>query len=269
VSNSAPIAIKLGHEEKDRMNLVKEARHLVQAGADNGTTVRMLGGIAIAMRCPTALRPPFARECSDLDAAVSSQQRNQVDQVAAEIGLEADRAFNAQRGNERRCYHRADGLKLDVFVETFSMCHDVPLDAQRLSLDDATVPLAELLLTKAQIVELTDKDAGDLFVLLHDHEVTTDDGGINRTRIGELCGQDWGLWRTVTGTLRQLEEAVGHIGTSDAERALVRDRAEELLEVLDSAPKSRKWKMRNRIGDRVQWYVLPEEPNEAVDLRTL
>jgi hypothetical protein len=269
MSNAELTAINLGHEEKDRMNLVEEARHLVQAGADNGTTVRMLGGIAIAMRCPTALRPPFAREYSDLDAAVSSQQRNQVDQVAAEIGLEADRAFNAQRGNERRCYHRADGLKLDVFVETFSMCHDVPLDEQRLGLDQATVPLAELLLTKAQIVELTDKDAGDLFVLLHDQAVTTDDSGINRTRVGELCGQDWGLWRTVTGTLKALEDAVGHIAASEGERALVRRRAEELLEVLESAPKSRKWKMRNRVGDRVQWYVLPEEPNEAVDLRTL
>jgi hypothetical protein len=27
--------------------------------------------------------------------------------------------------------------------------------------------------------------------------------------------------------------------------------------------------MRSRVGDRVQWYVLPEEPNEAVDLRSL
>jgi hypothetical protein len=27
--------------------------------------------------------------------------------------------------------------------------------------------------------------------------------------------------------------------------------------------------MRNRIGDRVPWYTLPEEPNEAVDLRAL
>jgi hypothetical protein len=251
------------------MDLLDEARQLVKAGADNGTTVRMLGGIAIAMRCPTALTPTFARQYSDLDAVVPSQQRNQVDQVAAEIGLEGDRAFNAQRGNERRCYHRADGLKLDVFVETFSMCHDVPLGANRLSLHDSTVPLAELLLTKAQIVELTDKDASDLFVLFHDYDLSSDDTGINEVRIGEICGQDWGLWRTVTGTLKQLEDAVAHINATAEERSLVTDRIERLLESMDTAPKSRKWKMRNRIGDRVQWYVLPEEPNEAVDLRTL
>ena len=251
------------------MDLLDEARQLVKAGADNGTTVRMLGGIAIAMRCPTALTPTFARQYSDLDAVVPSQQRNQVDQVAAEIGLEGDRAFNAQRGNERRCYHRADGLKLDVFVETFSMCHDVPLGANRLSLHDSTVPLAELLLTKAQIVELTDKDASDLFVLFHDYDLSSDDTGINEVRIGEICGQDWGLWRTVTGTLKQLEDAVAHINATAEERSLVTDRIERLLESMDTAPKSRKWKMRNRIGDRVQWYVLPEEPNEAIDLRTL
>jgi hypothetical protein len=251
------------------MDLIEEAKQLVNAGAEHGTAVRMLGGVAIALRCPTALTPTFAREYSDLDAVVPSQHRNQVDEVASDIGLEADRAFNAQRGNERRCYYRSDGLKLDVFVETFSMCHDVPLGAERLKLHESTVPLAELLLTKAQIIELTDKDAGDLFVLFHDHDVTTDDTGISSSRIGELCGQDWGLWRTVTGTLRQLEEAVAHIDTTPEERAVVTQRIESLLQAMDAAPKSRKWKMRNRVGDRIQWYVLPEEPNQAVDLRTL
>jgi hypothetical protein len=251
------------------VDLLAEANELVRTGNQEDTTVRMLGGIAIAMRCPTALTSSFAREYSDLDAVVPQKQCNQLDNVAAKLGLEPDRAFNAQRGNERRCYYRSDGLKLDVFVETFSMCHDVPLVSERLALDERTVPLAELLLTKAQIVELNDKDAGDLFVLFHDHDVTPDDSGINFNRVGELCGRDWGLWRTVTGTLRQLETAVGHIDTSEAERALVISRVERLLGEMNAAPKSRKWKLRDRVGDRVQWYVLPEEPNEAVDLRSL
>jgi len=128
-------------------------------------------------------------------------------------------------------------------------------------------PLIQL--TKAQIIELTDKDAGDLFVLFHDHDVTADDDGISSTRVAQLCGQDWGLWRTVTGTLKQLEDAVAHIDTTDHERACVTGRIERLLQAMHAAPKSRKWKMRNRVGDRVQWYVLPEEPNQAIDLRTL
>jgi hypothetical protein len=248
---------------------VVEAECLIQTANEDGVTLRMLGGVAIAMRCPTSRAPAFSREYSDLDAVVCSKHLNQLDGVAAKVGLEADRAFNAQRGNERRCYHRSDGLKLDVFVDMFSMCHDVPLGGERLDVDPSTVPLAELLLTKAQIIELNAKDAGDLFVLFHDHDLSEDESGINFVRIGEICGQDWGLWRTVTGTLRELERAVSHIDTSAEERVLVNDRIERLLAEMDTAPKSRKWKMRNRIGDRVQWYTLPEEPNEAVDLRAL
>jgi hypothetical protein len=93
-------------------------------------------------------------------------QRTQVDRVGSQVGLEADRAFNAHRGNERRCYYRTDRLRLDVFVETFSMCRDVPLGTDRLSINESTVPLAELLLTKAQMVQLAHKDARDLFVLV-------------------------------------------------------------------------------------------------------
>jgi hypothetical protein len=139
--------------------------------------------------------------------------------------------------------------------------------ADRLSIKESTVPLAELLLTKAQIVQLTDKDARDLFVLSHDHDLSADDSAINYLRIGDICGQNWGIWRTVTGTLGQLEIAVAHINTTDAERALVTDRIERLLVEMDSALKSRKWKLRSRIGGREQWYALPDEPNEAIGLR--
>jgi hypothetical protein len=260
-----------GHEleEHPEMDLVTEAEQLVSTAAAQGAVVRMLGGVAIAMRCPTARTPSFAREYSDLDAVVPQRDRGRLDDVVAAVGLEADRAFNAVRGNERRCYYRADGLKLDVFVEGFSMCHDIPIDADRLGVDDQTVPLAELLLTKAQIVELNDKDARDLFVLMHDHDLTEDDSGINVRRMGEVCGRDWGLWRTITGTLRSLATAAAHIDTSDEARATVVDRVQRLIGELDAAPKSRKWKLRSRVGERVQWYVLPEEPNEAINLREL
>jgi hypothetical protein len=253
----------------ERVDLVAEAERLVSVANERGVVARMLGGIAVAMRCPTARTDAFARSYSDLDVVIRQSDRGRIDEVLGELGFTGDRAFNARFGNERRCYHREDDLKLDVFVECFSMCHDVPIDGDRLALDDRTVPLAELLLTKAQIVELNDKDARDLFVLFHDHDVAEDDRGINARRVSEVCGCDWGLWRTVTGTLHALREAIPGIDAAAEARRLVDERVARLLEALDAAPKSRKWKLRSRVGERVQWYVLPEEPNEAVDLREL
>jgi hypothetical protein len=253
----------------ERVDLVTEAVRLVSVAQERGVVARMLGGIAVAMRCPTARTEPFVRDYSDLDVVIRQRDRNEIDGVLGELGFDGDRAFNARFGNERRCYHREDGLKLDVFVECFSMCHDVPLDAERIEIDERTVPLAELLLTKAQIIELNDKDANDLFVLFHDHAPADDDRGINTSRVGEVCARDWGLWRTVSGTLQSLRDAVSHIDAPAAAREEVSRRAQRVVEALEAAPKSRKWKLRSRVGERKQWYVLPEEPNEAVDLREL
>jgi hypothetical protein len=37
------------------------------------------------------------------------------------------------------------------------------------------------------------------------------------------------------------------------------DRLESLLSRIEAAPKSRRWKLRARIGDKVRWYEEPEE----------
>ena len=60
------------------------------------------------------------------------------------------------------------------------MCHVLPL-TERLTLMAATLPAAEVLMTKLQIVQLNAKDRGDLYALLHSHEVADhDDAGGQR-----------------------------------------------------------------------------------------
>jgi hypothetical protein len=58
--------------------------------------------------------------------------------------------------------------KLDIFVDTFDLCHKIEL-AGRLSIGSPTIPASDLLLTKPQVVELTEKDASDLAELLSQH----------------------------------------------------------------------------------------------------
>jgi len=42
-------------------------------------------------------------------------------------------------------------------------------------------------------------------------------------------------------------------------RAVVEPRLERLWEAIEGASKSSRWKMRNRVGDKVRWYEEPEE----------
>jgi hypothetical protein len=45
----------------------------------------------------------------------------------------------------------------------------------------------------------------------------------------------------------------------EARRFQPAEQARRLRDVCDETPKTLKWKLRAKVGDRVQWYELPEE----------
>jgi hypothetical protein len=129
------------------------------------------------------------------------------------------------------------------------MCHRIEL-AGRLGLDSPTIPATDLLLTKLQVVELTAKDASDLAELLSHHALGSGPGDhFDVAYIERLVADDWGLWRTVTGTLARLPEL--HAGVVEQSQAL--------RKLLDDAPKGRRFRLRARLGERKRWYELPDE----------
>jgi hypothetical protein len=156
-------------------------------------------------------------------------------------------------------FDTAHDRQVDVFVGAFRMCHEIPL-SDRLRVQDRTVPLAELLLTKLQIIELNEKDVRDALLLVHGHPVADEDGeAINGARIAELCAGDWGLWRTITENVAKVRERAGDYDVPPDARERMTARLQEVLDRIESEPKSRGWKLRAKIGERKRWYELPEE----------
>jgi hypothetical protein len=217
--------------------------------------VRLLGGVAVNVRS-SGLPPALTREYQDLDFASSKKSAGNLQKLLRDLGYEPHVGFNAMNGRERLLFHdNANGRQMDVFVSSFRMCHEIPLE-KRLAVDEETVPLAELLLTKLQIIELNEKDVRDAVALLVEHEVTEDDTGVNASQVASLCCEDWGLCRTITQNLASVRE---HLGGYEVDREVVATRLDALLERIEVAPKSRSWKLRAKIGDRKRWYELPEE----------
>jgi hypothetical protein len=168
--------------------------------------------------------------------------------------------FNALHGPDRLLfYDRKNDRKLDLFVGQFSMCHRVPI-TDRLERDDLTVPLAELLLTKLQIVELTERDQRDIYNLLFHHPVVSAGfAGIEGDFIAEICAMDWGLWRTAKGTIERCKINLSEYALPLETEALIVERMDTLSRRMVEAPKSARWRLRDRIGDRMRWYDEPEE----------
>jgi hypothetical protein len=240
-------------------DIVAEGERVLGLASGDGVAVRLLGGVAVRLQAPT-LPPAFDRAYKDLDFAVPKGGSSAADRLLRGAGYEPHTAFNALNQKERMLFFdTAHDRQVDVFVGAFRMCHEIPL-SDRLAVQERTVPLAELLLTKLQIIELNEKDVRDTLLLVHGHEVADEDGAaINGARIAELCAGDWGLWRTITANVEKVSEHASDYEVPQEDRDRMTTRLGEVLERIEAAPKTRGWKLRARIGERKRWYELPEE----------
>ncbi len=204
----------------------------------------------------------FSREYRDLDFVVADVDRKKIEPFFNDLGYESNRRFNLLNGSKRQIYLDPNSERhVDVFVGQFEMCHKLPMN-DRLELDPVTVPLADLLLSKAQIVHLNHKDALDIASLLLYNETGTDDAGrINLDYIARLCSQDWGLYKTTSINLKRVEEVVAEkdLNLTEAERSVIRNRISEINKAIEAMPKSLAWQMRDKVGTRVRWYEEVEE----------
>jgi len=234
---------------------------LVAAAGEQSLLLRALGGLAVKAH-QKAEHPTFTRDFGDLDLLVEGGRRHDFQTFMDKAGYSPHKKFNLLNGDQRQIYyHNETEMKLDIFVDTFSMCHKIPLEG-RLHFHPVTIPLAELLLTKAQIAELNRKDALDIASLLLFAETGSDDDEkINLNRIAQLCGNDWGLYKTTSLNLRRVEEVVGgeDVELAESERSQIKKRIGEILRVFETMPKSMQWKMRDKVGTRVRWYEEVEE----------
>jgi hypothetical protein len=243
-----------------QQDMVAEAVRVAEKAEAEDVALRLLGGVAIKVRASDGIHPAFEREYADLDWITPKGKSSRVQKFFESLGYVPQTRFNALYGRERLLYFdEQNDRQVDVLVGTFRMSHEIPF-GKRMTLEPLTVPLAELLLTKLQIIELNEKDVRDTLALLHDHPVGEEDGdSVNGAHIASLCASDWCIWRTFTANLEALEGHLQRYELPDEGKERIKNRIETLLGRIEEEPKSFGWKMRAKIGDRKRWYELPEE----------
>lgn len=241
-------------------DIIAEAHRLLAAAQRERVTVRLLGGVAIAVLAQAPLPQPLRRAYADIDLVVKREDAQRLRALLEAIGYVANRRFNGLHGARRLLYYdETNGRQLDVFVGAFKMCHELDLNG-RLELAPETLAPADLLLTKLQIVEINRKDLSDAAALLHlcpaaEHQ---QQGSIELARIADVAGSDWGWYTTLTDNLARIPPVAAEM-LDAADAALVVQRAETIRAAVEQTPKTMAWKMRALIGRRVPWYELPEE----------
>jgi hypothetical protein len=235
-----------------------EGRRIAEAATGRGHPLRVLGGVAVAILCPSARRPPLTREYADIDLATTGSARSDVVGLMEELGYRGDKEFNTLHGH-RRLYFSDEWNErhVDVFVDEANLCHRIDIK-HRLEAVPLTLSLGDLTVLKLQVVETNQKDFLDVCAIFADHDLSIDDSGINSAYIAGLAASDWGLWRTLGMVAERSEQFALTLPGFEA-KDVVAGRLRRLREELDSVPKTRGWKLRARIGERKRWYEVPEE----------
>lgn len=250
------------------LEFVDEALNLVRDAEAKGIRLRILGSIAYRLQCPNNLHlfQDTKRVLTDVDFGAEKKQNKAIREFLVARGYIPDEGiYMASEGARHAYLHRNSGLNVDVFADELYFCHRIPFQG-RLDLDSPTICTTDLLLEKMQIVEINLKDFKDTIVLMLEHPLSHQQPGPKSIDVGyiiDMLRQDWGFYYTFTTNLKRAPEYLGEFPSiRDDQRSLIQNRINELLEAIETAPKTLGWRMRAKVGTRKRWYQEVSEKSQ-------
>ena len=243
----------------------KDIRRIVSEAQARQFPLRIMGGAAIRIHCPKhkQLFESLRRDPKhDMDFVTYSKFRAATKKLLVDLGYVpyVSLMLTGATGRHRQIFNDKEGNKaIDVFLDKLEMSHVIEF-TDRLEQDSPTVPLAELLLQKLQIVQVNEKDIQDSIILLAEHDIgKTDKDEVNGAYVATLLANQWGFYHTVSENLTKIREFADKYPLSDEDKHAVDERVGKLQEVIEKQPKTLQWKLRARVGTSTKWYNVVEE----------
>lgn len=238
-----------------------EAKRLADEAAAEGLTLRIMGGMAIHLHSLEykdlwqRLGRLGKKVFTDIDFVAYGKHRVKMLKFFEKQGYEINQRLLYHYGKTRQIYYGPKIPMVEIFYDKLSMNHVIDYSG-RLEKDFPTLPAAELLLQKLQMVHMNEKDIKDAIILLRSHEVGPgDENMINEEVLGKTLSADWGFYHTSTENLAKIKNSLaGYDVLADEDRAVVSERVDRIVVYLENAPKTLKWKMRARVGTKTKWY---------------
>jgi hypothetical protein len=248
------------------MDFVEEALYLIGKAKEKNIILRLMGSCAIRVHThqdiPLLDAMKKERKLTDIDLMTYGKFAHKLDDFFSEEGYTPYTRFNVIYAGKQLRYFDATntGRFVDVFLNKLAMSHTVNFE-NRLEVEYPTIPLAELLLEKMQIVKINEKDIKDAMLLLRGHEIGNGDNEtINAKHIAKLLAKDWGFYYTVNQNLNKIKNWLDkYEWLSKEDRRDIASKVDKLLDVIESEPKTTGWKLRAKIGTRKKWYTDVEE----------
>lgn len=250
----------IGSEE-----LLGEALKILEHAKDLGITLRIGGGVAIfyLAKDQAAIKQLLIERrkagssnatFADLDFIGYSKQTKLMNKLFLEqLQFQKDKIINALFGDRRRIYYHPNGAyHVDILLDVLEFNHDVDIRG-RLELEYPTLNVEDLLLTKLQIHFINEKDLLDIIALSTLKQAAESPS----TRVVQTLSDDWGFYYDAITNLKLASELASKITNEPNAGPVLKlsiERIGELIDIIDKAPKSKKWEKRAKQGTNKVWW---------------
>ncbi|WP_287582427.1 hypothetical protein [Candidatus Borrarchaeum sp.] len=251
--------ISFFNKKSIREDRINEAIRIIDVARKKDAILRLIGGLAVRNHCE--IIDFCERDYGDIDLVGLKKHFKKINETFKELGYTENRNVAiATSGQQMQFYKKDLEDHVDVFLDTFRMEHDVVLK-DRLTLEDYTISISDILITKLQIYTMNEKDLRDILTIVKDVSLDEEDksGVINVKYIAQLCAKDWGLYTDIISNINKCLNLMHHYNLSPEEVKQIQIKLKTIKEMIENEPKTRRWKLRAKIGKKKSWYRVVEE----------
>jgi len=242
-----------------REDRITEATRIIDVARKKGAILRLIGGLAVRNHCE--IIDFCERDYGDIDLVGLKKHFKKINETFKELGYKENRNVAIATSGQQMQFYKEDlEDHVDVFLDTFRMEHDVVLK-DRLTIEDYTISISDILITKLQIYTMNEKDLRDILTIVKDIPLGEEDksGMINKRYISKLCSRDWGLYTDIISNIDKCLNLMHHYNLSLEEVEQIQNKLKKIKEMIEKESKTRRWKLRAKIGKKKAWYRVVEE----------
>lgn len=227
----------------------------------------MMGGLAVRAHCEDL---EFCeREYGDIDLVGLERQAAEIRSTFESLGYSEDLEVAISTDGTRLLFQQKGTRDhVDVFLDELRMEHTIDL-RERLHIEELTISVSDILVTKLIIYDMNEKDYRDIFSTVKDLEFGSEDipGMINVDYIASICSRNWPLYQDLTSNIDRCLHILSYYDFSEEEVNKIKDRFHTIKKTMQARPKSLRWKLRALFGNRIPVReVVEEEDLQSTDL---
>jgi hypothetical protein len=241
---------------------LEECSRIIEEADVKDVVLRIMGSLAFKLHCTkyAYLSEQMNRKLTDIDLASYSPQQRGVDNLLRSLGYTTHSYVQLAAATMGRSIYwkGSNSVHIDIFWDQLQMNHTIKF-AGRLEKDKPTIPLAELLQEKFQIVRINWKDIKDVIMLMLEHDISETENGresIDLSVITKALANDWGYYYTFTQNIKETHRRIDELTMlSQTDRQVVQDKLTKMLAIIENAPKTTRWRLRAKVGTKRIWYT--------------